>query len=415
MQLSELGLNRQLYKQSQSVETQDSSYESANNSDGAGASLASGSAANDINTGSVPVNTSQLNGTIPSILLDIADRGWYQSCAFSVTDADTVAWGAGTFTSAGGTTYNISAGNTGNMAAKTFIYLDINVSLTTYQTTTDGTLAVGVGKVMVAVAQNGTTEATFTALQGGGQSINAADIVAGSITANEIAASTITAGKMNVSQLSGITADLGAITAGSIVLNTSGFIRGGQTAYDTGTGFFLGYSSGYKFSLGDSTNKLTWNGSVLGITGTITGGLIQTSSSGIRTVLDGSDSKIKFMDGSTVYAHILPYNFGLTINTKNTGGLAQMYLSESGSNIQAGLFASNAILQMSTVSGNALIQSFSDDYDVIATDDISLDAGGNLDLAGNLRINGTTGKDATIEDVTGDNFLFDEGILILVF
>ena len=59
-------------------------------------------------------------GRIPITNLNIANRGWTQTCAFSVTDADTVAWGAGTFTTSdGGTTYNIGAGNTGDMTAKT--------------------------------------------------------------------------------------------------------------------------------------------------------------------------------------------------------------------------------------------------------------------------------------------------------
>lgn len=171
------------------------------------------------------LDTTYLSGLIPQANLNVADRGWSQTCAFSITDADTVAWDAGTFTSADGTAYSISAGNTGNMAAKTFIYLDIAVSTTAYQTTTTATVAVGVGKVMIATAQNNTTEAVFTVLSGqGGTNIDAASIVAGSITANEIAATTITAAKMNVSQLSAISADMGAITAGTITA-----VGGGNT------------------------------------------------------------------------------------------------------------------------------------------------------------------------------------------
>lgn len=73
-----------------------------------------------------------------------------------MTDADTIAWGSGTLTSADGTAYSISAGNTGNMVAKTYIYLDISVSTTVYQTTTIASSAVGVGKLLVAIAQNAT-------------------------------------------------------------------------------------------------------------------------------------------------------------------------------------------------------------------------------------------------------------------
>lgn len=51
---------------------------------------------------------------------------------------------------------------------------------------------------------------------------------------------------------------------------TTGHIRGGQTAFNTGIGYFLGYESGqYKFSIGDATNNyLTWDGSNLTISGT---------------------------------------------------------------------------------------------------------------------------------------------------
>lgn len=49
----------------------------------------------------------------------------------------------------------------------------------------------------------------------------------------------------------------------------TGHLRGGQTAYHTGIGYFLGYESGqYKFSIGDpSGNYITWDGSTLTIVG----------------------------------------------------------------------------------------------------------------------------------------------------
>lgn len=217
------------------------------------------------------VVTSVLSGLVALTNLNVANRGWAQTCAFSVTDSDTVAWGAGTFTAADGTAYSINSGNTGNMAAKTYIYLDIGVSTTAYQTTTTATTAVGSGKVLVAIAQNNTTEATFTVIGGqGGQNIDASSIVTGSITANEIAASTITSDKLSVSQLSAISADLGAITAGTIVLPSGGYLRSGQTAYNTGTGFYIGNDSGTtKFSIGDggTSQFLTWDGTNLVVNG----------------------------------------------------------------------------------------------------------------------------------------------------
>jgi len=63
--------------------------------------------------------------------------------------------------------------------------------------------------------------------------------------------------------LSAATGSLGVITTGLITLDTSGYIRGGQTAYNTGIGFFLGYSTdAYKFSIGNPEGHyLTWDGS----------------------------------------------------------------------------------------------------------------------------------------------------------
>jgi hypothetical protein len=216
------------------------------------------------------VNATILNGDIPQANLNVADRGWVQSCGFSVTDADTIAWGSGIFTSAGGLNYSISAGNTSNMVAKTYIYLDIAVSNGAYQTTTTATTAVGVGKVMIAVAQNGTTEATYLVLQGqGGKNIDASEIVAGSITANEIAASTITGGKIAAN----------TIEAGNIKALT---ITAAELAADsvTATKIDVTSLSAISADLGTIT------------AGTVTGATIRTAASGARTVLSTDDIQI---------------------------------------------------------------------------------------------------------------------------
>lgn len=174
---------------------------------------------------------------------------WVFSGTFSVTDADTVAWGAGTLTTEDGNAYSIGAGNTGNMAAKTYIYFDVAVSTTAFQTTTTAATSVGAGKILVAIAQNATGEAKFMALNDNQYNIDAANVVANSITANELSTS---------------------ITyAGSIVIDTSGLIRSGQTAYNTGTGWWIGNDGGTpKLSIGNpSANYLTWDGTGLTING----------------------------------------------------------------------------------------------------------------------------------------------------
>ena len=193
MTLADLGLDRQLYRDdSQITTTPDAATVSADSSVPGTPAVPSGGAAQDINTGNVTINGNQLTpGTYPVTVLDVANWGWGQTSAFSSTDADTVSWGAGTFTSADGTSYAISAGNTGNMTAKTYIYFDLLTSTTTYQVTTDPSLAVGIGKVLIGVAQNETTSATYNLSE-------ATQIVGDNILANSINASKLMAGTVAV-------------------------------------------------------------------------------------------------------------------------------------------------------------------------------------------------------------------------
>ena len=66
------------------------------------------------------------------------------------------------------------------------------------------------------------------------------------------------------------------VTQGGITMNQGGSIKGGQSGYNTGTGFFLGYVDGtptgkYKFSIGNASNEaLTFDGTNLAVTGDIT-------------------------------------------------------------------------------------------------------------------------------------------------
>lgn len=56
-----------------------------------------------------------------------------------------------------------------------------------------------------------------------------------------------------------------AITSEGLNVGSTGNIRGGQTGYNTGTGFWMGYDAGaYKLSFGNASDKaLTWDGSNL--------------------------------------------------------------------------------------------------------------------------------------------------------
>jgi hypothetical protein len=271
------------------------------------------------------INGVPISGIPNDTSTDISLLEKTHNIVFSVTDADTIAWASGTINLSNGRTFSISSGNTGNMAALTYIYLDPAVSSTVLQTTTTYSTAVGANKVLLGVAQNNTVTASFIPYGPGQALVDGSQIGALSIVAGNIAASTITAAKLTVSQLSAISADLGAITAGSIVLPSSGFIRSGQTAYATGTGFYLGNDSGTpKFSIGSATSYLTWDGTILAV----------TDSAIINTFVAQEDitvgDAVCIGDGSTINTE--PYSgVGSATNITTTDWISQLYPTIVGS------------------------------------------------------------------------------------
>lgn len=157
------------------------------------------------------------------------------------------------------------------------------------------------------------------------------------------------------------------ITGGGITLSSGGNIKGGQTNYDTGTGFFLGYSGAqYKFSIGNSAgNKLTWNGASLSVTGdinatsgtfsgtitasgtisggtitgaTITGSTLTTASTGNRVYINTNDitlyyngndvSNINF-SGSTIYSNSIVSDGTIRMRGYSNGGEVRVGLKPS--------------------------------------------------------------------------------------
>jgi hypothetical protein len=212
------------------------------------------------------LDAGSLVGDPPAGFFDDVEFGWTMTNVFSSTDADTVSWGSGTFTTAGGTNYSIGAGNTGNMTARTFIYLDPAVSTTAFQVTTTAANAVGAGKFLVAVAENVAGQSAFFQVFGGygGTLVTANQIAANAIVANAIAAGAVTAAKLAAS----------LVYAGAIVIDTAGHIRSGQTGFDTGTGWFLGNSGGTPvLSIGNPAgNSMTWDGTTLTVVGVGTSG-----------------------------------------------------------------------------------------------------------------------------------------------
>ena len=87
-------------------------------------------------------------GTSPTLL------GWTHDLLFSASDNNTVAWGSGTITLGNGVSFSIDAGNTGNISAPTYVFLDTAVSTTVLQITTSASAAVGLDRILIAVAED---------------------------------------------------------------------------------------------------------------------------------------------------------------------------------------------------------------------------------------------------------------------
>ena len=120
------------------------------------------------------------------------------------------------------------------------------------------------------------------------------------------------------------------ISGGGITFNsTNGFIKGGQTAYNTGTGFFLGYSgAAYKLSIGTSGgNYVTWDGSVLTIKGAITASTV-TSSTFIGGVARNSGSTNIIDFDATGTTSFLKVASNVDIKADGTGVFQRLLITE---------------------------------------------------------------------------------------
>ena len=128
------------------------------------------------------------------------------------------------------------------------------------------------------------TAYTHTGTEGVTSSPTADSIAPLKTGANDIVAKCITADQIFGNKLSVIFADMGTITAGTITLNTTGFIRSVGKEYGGATaGFWMGYAGGaYKFHIGTQTKYLKWDGANLDVKGNI----VITGGSGIANLLD---------------------------------------------------------------------------------------------------------------------------------
>jgi len=115
-----------------------------------------------------------------------------------------------------------------------------------------------------------------------------------------------------------------ACESGGLNVGVAGHIRGGQTDYATGTGFFLGYSStAYKLSIGSSTQYLRYDGTNLTMIGalevgadgvinngsyTVSGLPTTPTSDGFNNATDIDVEKAISLNGSSQYLSITDAN-----------------------------------------------------------------------------------------------------------
>lgn len=256
---------------------------------------------------------------IKSAGMNPALQEWETNIVFSSVSDVQINWTAGTIILSDGTTYSIVAGNTGTMAALTYIYLDIAVSLTVLQKTATYSTATGDGKILVAAAQNATAGASVIPFAGQQPIINGgAQITALSILAGNIAAGAITATKISVSSLSAITATMGSLTIDSLLTmsGAGGAITIGTTppsSATVGTGLWIDRTGVYSLATNVQQATLTSLGLSAGA------GAVKLNSAGIVIIADEypPTALVTFVsdDTAALIASVTPYYLFSTLQS----------------------------------------------------------------------------------------------------
>ena len=121
-----------------------------------------------------------LANSITAAKLKVGGRSWNHNITWTATDIDTCTWSSGTIKFADGSTTAIDAGNTGDIAAKTYIYYDETAVLKTSTTYSD---AVSDSKVLLAIVEEGGTggKCIITPVRSAGTTVDGDKIVTGKI------------------------------------------------------------------------------------------------------------------------------------------------------------------------------------------------------------------------------------------
>lgn len=284
------------------------------------------------------------NGSVQTAEIATDGSGW-----FGLSGAKAIQWNTSGTVTIAGFTANASNLYTGSKTA----YNDANAGIHV------GTDGIGIGNNVFTVSSAGALVATSATITG---TVNA------------------TAGYF------GDSSNRVAIEAAGLNVGNSGSIRGGQTDYATGTGFFLGYSGGaYKLSIGTATKYLRFDGSDISIGGdvvatgnikaqAITADKLTPFTAGDRVFLEMTSilyarntSYAKFTEAAVHRNGTVRVKFTLKINCITGDTLtayARIYVNGSA----VGTERSITVYPYDTTASS----SFSEDIDVEAGDDIQI-------------------------------------------
>ena len=271
------------------------------------------------------------DGSALAAALTAAVQTFSTDIVFSATDNDTVQWTAGDIVLQDGNTYAISAGNTGNMTVVTYIYLDVAVSTTVLQTTTDFNAVIDEDVLLLCIANDVTAgQEAFFVPAVGVFGINETVIGANSISTAKIQASAITTDKLNANSVTAAKIAALTITAAEIAANAI-----------TTTKLNANAVTAAKADLTDIFAQ------TITASGTITGATLRTASSGSRIEMDSTNGFRAYNGGGTLTVQI-PVSGGnagiLLANTVQSLGGTTLTLQNTGSQEVISLDGSSNVL-----------------------------------------------------------------------
>lgn len=264
------------------------------------------------------------DGSVLAAKLVEGAQTFTSNITWSGVSASEVGWGAGVVKLQDGRTFSITAASTGTMAsgAPYYVYFDPSVSTTTFGVTQDYQLAIGNNRLLMAICEgdNGTGFPFVVPANSGNLLINAAHI--------------------NVASLAALSANMGKLTAGEILLGNGTTFGGGYTGlrmfkHPTLAEYYLaGYDGGTEQVKIGSDGKLTAGG-----------GNVIADANGFKLQMDtwptfiawyaslasGTTGDIKFVDsGGTVKATMGYDSTPMADFLSMFSAVAQLYLSFGG-------------------------------------------------------------------------------------